>query len=102
MEQVKKALYAALGSGDLAAERGRRLFERARSLTNDDRPDLRAAYQDLARRGEQVARRIRRSRPARRATEGTRQASRQLKGAVTSVRKALGVEEPKPATPKAG
>jgi hypothetical protein len=88
MEQLRKAFHAAVGSGDLAVEKSRAWIDGARSASG-------RAYRDLAGRGEKVIGRVRRAKPAQRVTEGTKQASRQLKGAYTSLRKALG---PQPAT----
>lgn len=102
METLKKAPYAILGTGDLAVEKARGVFGKAVSLTTNGRPDVAQAYGDLADRGAAVVKRLQRSKPAKRAVEGTKQASRQLKGAATSVRKALGFEEqPKRTTRKA-
>jgi hypothetical protein len=98
MEQVKKAYYAALGTGDLAVEKSIGLLERARGVRKIDGDDVSQAYTELAKRGEKVIKNVSRSKPAKRAAEGTKQASRQLKGAVTSVRKALGIEEQKTST----
>lgn len=95
MEQWKKAYYAVLGTGDLAVEKSLKLFGWARSVRKIDGDEVSHAYTDLAKRGEKVIRKVTRSKPAKRAAEGTRQASRQLKGAVTSFRKALGIEEQK-------
>jgi hypothetical protein len=95
MEQWKKAYYAVLGTGDLAVEMGVGLLDRARRVRKIDGDDVSQAYTDLAKRGEKLIRKVSRSRPVKRATDGTRQASRQLKGAVTSIRKALGIEEEK-------
>jgi hypothetical protein len=88
--QLKKAPYAALGTGQLAFEKVQSIFEKARGTSRDD---FTRAYESVARRGEQVVKSVQRSKPAKRAAEGTRQASRQLKGAATSIRKALGLEE---------
>ena len=93
MEQWKKAYYAVLGTGDFAVEKGLGFVDRARRIRKVDGDDVSQAYTDLAKRGEKVIRKVTRSKPAKRAAEGTKQASRQLKGAVTSVRKALGIEE---------
>ena len=93
MEQIKKAYYAALGTGDLAVEKSVDLVERAKGVRKIGGDDVSQAYTELARRGEKVVRKVTRSKPAKRAAEGTKQASRQLKGAVTSVRRALGIEE---------
>jgi hypothetical protein len=98
MEQVKKAYYAALGTGDLAVEKSVGLLERAKGVRKIDGDDVSQAYTELAKRGEKVIKKVTRSKPAKRAAEGTKQASRQLKGAVTSVRKALGIEEEKTST----
>jgi hypothetical protein len=94
--QLKKAPYAALGTSELAVEKARSLVGRARTLTRTSRKDVVKSYDDLAKRGEKLVNRVQRSRPARRAADGTREASRQLKGAVTSVRKAFGLEGQRP------
>ena len=101
MQQVKKAYYAVLGTGDLAAEKSLGLVERAKGVRKIGGDDVSEAYTDLAKRGERVIKKVTRSKPAKRAAEGTMQASRQLKGAATSVRKALGIEEQKTSTRKA-
>jgi hypothetical protein len=101
MQQVKKAYYAVLGTGDLAVEKSLGLVERAKDVRKIGGDDVSEAYTGLAKRGEKVIKKVTRSKPAKRAAEGTRQASRQLKGAVTSVRKALGIEEQKTSTRKA-
>jgi FixJ family two-component response regulator len=88
--QLKKAPYAALGTGHLAFESAQRVWSKARRTK---RSDFEGTYESLSKRGEQVVSRIQRSKPAKRAAEGTRQATRQLKGAATSFRKALGLEE---------
>jgi hypothetical protein len=88
--QLKKAPYAALGTGHLAFEKAQAALDKARGT---GRSDFVGAYDSLSKRGEQLVSRIQRSKPAKRAAEGTRQASRQLKGAATSIRKALGLEE---------
>jgi hypothetical protein len=98
MQQVKKAYYAVLGTGDLAVEKTIELAGRAKGIRKVGGDDVSQAYTELAKRGERVFKKVTRSKPAKRATEGTKQASRQLKGAVTSVRKALGFEEQKPST----
>jgi hypothetical protein len=88
--QLKKAPYAALGTGQIAMEKTQAIVDKARSTS---RNDLEKGFESLTRRGEHVVTSIRRSKPAKRAAEGTRQASRQIKGAATSIRKALGLEE---------
>ncbi|HEX2030636.1 MAG TPA: hypothetical protein VHL78_04440 [Actinomycetota bacterium] len=85
MDRLMKAFQAAVGSGDLALEKGRTWVDGARKASA-------RTYKDLAGRGEKVIARVGRAKPAQRVAEGTRQASRQLKGAATSIRKALGAE----------
>lgn len=92
MTTLKKAPYAVIGTGEFAVEKARSLLGKARST---GRTDIEKAYEDLANRGEGLVKRIRRSKPAKRAADGTRQATRQLKGAATSIRKAFGLEEQK-------
>jgi hypothetical protein len=99
MERLKKAPYAILGTGDLAAERAKTLLDKARSI---GAPEIVGVYEGLADRGQALTKKLQRSRPAKRAVEGTKQASRQLKGAATSLRKALGMEEQSRPTRKAG
>jgi hypothetical protein len=91
--QIKKAPYAALGTGEAVVEKARDLAGKARTLRSTSRQDVVRTYEDVAKRGERLVNRIQRSKLARRAAEGTRQASRQLKGAATSIRKALGLED---------
>ncbi|MGH2655855.1 MAG: hypothetical protein ACRDIZ_04020 [Actinomycetota bacterium] len=98
MERLKKAPYAILGTGDLAAERAKALLDKARSI---GAPEIVGVYEGLADRGQALTKRLQRSRPAKRAVEGTKQASRQLKGAATSLRKALGMEEQSRSTRRA-
>lgn len=86
MERLKKAPYAILGTGDFAAERAKTLLDKARSIGG---PEIVGVYEGLADRGQALMKRLQRSRPAKRAVEGTKQASRRLKGAATSLRKAL-------------
>lgn len=100
MERLKKAPYAILGTGDIAAERAKAMFDNARSV---GAPEIVGLYEGLADRGQALLKRLERSKPAKRAVVGTKQATRQLKGAATSVRKALGMEEEqKRSTRKAG
>ncbi len=93
--EIKKAPYAALGTGQLAFEKAQAALGKARG---SGRSDFEGAYDSLARRGEQLVNRIQRSKPAKRAAEGTRQATRQIRGAATSIRKALGLEEQRTGT----
>jgi len=100
MDQLKKAPYAILGTGDVAVEKAKDLFGKARAVKIGG-PEIVGVYEGLADRGQTLAKKLQRSRPAKRAVEGTKQASRQLKGAATSIRKALGFEEQKRSTRKA-
>jgi hypothetical protein len=96
MDQLKKAPYAVLGTGDLAVQKAVELYGKASTLGRKARgTDVGRLYEGLAGRGESVVKRIRRSKTARRAVDGTQQATRQLKGAVTSIRKAAGMEDAK-------
>ncbi len=55
----------------------------------------------MSKRGERLMAKARRSPRAERAVEGTKQATRQLKGAATSLRKAVQPEEEAPKSKKA-
>jgi hypothetical protein len=92
MEQLKKAPFAIIGTGDFAVQKAKDFFGRARTVRLGG-PEIVGFYEGLADRGQTVVRQIGRSKPAKRAADGTKQATRQLKGAATSVRKALGFEE---------
>jgi hypothetical protein len=92
MDQWKKAPYAVLGTGDLAIEKAAEIYGKASSIGRKAR-DVGQLYDGLAGRGEALVKRIQRSKTAKRAVDGTKQATRQVKGAVTSIRKAVGWEE---------
>jgi hypothetical protein len=98
MAELKKAPFAVIGTADLAVDKARRLVGKAREIGG---PEVVGFYEGLADRGESLVQRLARSKPAKRAVDGTRQASRQLKGAATSVRKALGLEQQKASSRKA-
>jgi hypothetical protein len=94
MDRLKKAPYAILGTGDWAMEKSAQWFGKAQTWGRKARrTDVGDVYSGLTGRGESLVKRIQRSKTAKRAAEGTRQASRQVKGAVTSIRKAVGIEE---------
>jgi hypothetical protein len=96
MEQWQKAPYAVLGTGELAIEKAAEMYGKVYSFGRQARRlDLGDVYDGLASRGQALVKRIQRSKTGKRAVEGTKQASRQLKGAVTSIRKAVGLEEEK-------
>jgi hypothetical protein len=96
--EFKKAPFAVIGTADLAAEKTRTLVGKARDIGG---PEIVGFYEGLADRGEALVQRLQRSKTAKRAVDGTKQASRQLKGAATSVRKALGLEQQKASSRKA-
>jgi hypothetical protein len=98
MMDLKKAPYAIVGAGEFVAERAKAMVDQARSI---GQPEVVGIYEGLADRGERLVKRLQRSGPAKRAVAGTKQASRQLKGAATSVRKAIGMEDEKRSTRKA-
>lgn len=100
MERLKKAPFAILGTGGLAVEKAKDLVGKARSVKVGG-PEISGVYEGLADRGQAMVKKLQGSEPAKRAVDGTRQASRQLKGAATSIRKALGFDEQKPETRKA-
>lgn len=58
-------------------------------------------YDEMAERGEKLTGKVKKSQPGKRVAENAKQAQRQLKGAVTSVRKALVAEQPKSTAKKA-
>ncbi len=89
MADMRKALYAVLGTGQLAVEKAKGLFKRARSFVKTQRKDSAKNYRDLVRRGERIIGSIRRSEPVKRATAQTKAAQRQAKAAATSIRKAV-------------
>jgi hypothetical protein len=96
MDQWRKVPYAMLGTGAMAIEKATELYGKASSLGRKARrTDPSQMYDGLAGRGEALVKRLQRSKTAKRAVDGSKQASRQLKGAVTSIRKAVGLEEQK-------
>jgi hypothetical protein len=96
MDPLKKAPYAVLGTGELAVQKVVELYDKASTFGRKARrTDVGQLYDGLAGRGETVVKRIQRSKTAKRAVDGTKQATRQLKGAVASIRKAAGMEEAK-------
>lgn len=100
MVEIKRAGYAILGVGDFAAEKAKEAFDntrsRTKSLTKISRKDIESFYGDLSKRGHNQWMKVSRTKAAKQAVEGTKQATRQLKGAATSLKKAVGFEEEKP------
>lgn len=71
-DQLKRAGYAVVGSYELVYDKAKALATKA---TKTGRKDLESLYGDLAKRGENVVKKISRSKPA------------------ASVKKAVGLEE---------
>jgi len=90
MAEAKNALYAALGTGSFVADRTKRFGDRVQSYASDYRKWVSNNYRDLVKRGQRITTSIKRSAAVNRAQEQTKQAQTRVKGAVTSVRKALG------------
>jgi len=90
MADAKKPLYAALGTGSFVIDRTKQLGSRISDYANDYRKWVSNNYRDLVKRGEKITTSINRSASVKRAGEQTKQAQARVKGAVTSVRKALG------------
>ena len=95
MEQLKKAGYAVIGIGDLAVEKTTEIIGKARTNPKAVTKDVGKAFEGLAKRGKTRITGIYRSKPVKRAKEQTKNATRQIKGAATSLRKAAGAEEQK-------
>lgn len=92
MEQLKKAGYAVIGIGDLAVEKTRDVIGKAWSTKPKD---LTKTLDSLSKRGESAVSGIYGSKPVNRATTGTKNAARQIKGAATSLKKPTGADEQK-------
>jgi hypothetical protein len=83
-------LYVPLGAGQLLVEKTKTLSEKAFAFAKDRRTGAVQTYEDLAKRGEKLARSIRTSASTRRAFEQTKTARSRVRAAATSVRKAAG------------
>ena len=83
-------LYVPLGAGQLFVEKTRTLSKKAVDFAQDRRKDAFRTYEDLAKRGEKLAKSIRSSVATRRAVDQTKIAQSRIKAAATSVRKAVG------------
>lgn len=95
MEQLKKLGFAVVGAGELAVQSAKDFGSQAQSFAGKSRRQAVAQYKGLSRRGERIVSKVRRSGPAQQAINGTKQARKQLKGAVTGLRKA-GTDERRP------
>ena len=96
-----KYLYAVLGTSELMLEKAKELGQTAGRVADQRRKDLVKFYDEAAKRGEKLTGKVKSSQPGKRLVENAKQAQRQIKGAATSVRKAVKVEEPKTSTKKA-
>ena len=92
IEQMRKAGFVVIGLGDLTAEKVKEIVDRARKV-KVGREEIETAVGDLGTRGSKIVTKVTRSKPAKQAVEGTKQATRQLKGAATSLRKAVDLQE---------
>jgi hypothetical protein len=90
MAEARNALYATLGTGSFAVDRTKRAAKRVQGYANDYRKWAMSNYRDLVKRGERITRSVRQSGAVKRAKSQTDTAQAKVKGAVTSVRKALG------------
>ncbi|HZA61059.1 MAG TPA: hypothetical protein VE754_05170 [Actinomycetota bacterium] len=98
LESGTRSVYAVLGAGEFLVGKARDLGRKSGELATRRRKEVVKWYEQMATRGEKVAGKVQRSQPAKRVADNAKQAQRQLKGAVTSVRKALGTEDTKPRT----
>lgn len=95
MDKAQDILYAAVGAGDFA-------FEKARKLA--DRKTTQKFYKDFVKRGRAISTRVRGSATTKQAVAQTKAARSQVKAAATSVTRAIRVnakatkEAPKTAT----
>ena len=97
-------VYAPIGAGQLLVEKIRELPRAVSQVAVDPRGKVMEAYEDLAKRGEELVSSIRRSAPTQRAVEQARTARSRVKAATTSVGKAVdaGAQATKSAAKKVG
>jgi len=105
MKTTKEVMFAALGAGDLAAEKIRKVQSNLQPMNlrsvnlaelkdQFDKTSTQAintamrTYAELVERGRSTVKRVRSAAPTKRAVEQTKVARSQTKGAVTSVKKA--------------
>jgi hypothetical protein len=81
MANAQEVLYAAVGAGDFALEKLRKVGEIDRSVTLK-------IYRDFVKRGRTLTARVKNSGPTKQAIAQTRIARTQVKAAATSVTKA--------------
>ena len=83
-------MYVPLGAAKVAFDTAKELSGKVMELAQSQRHAVARTYEDLAERGEKLAKSIRRSAYTRRAIDQTKVARSQVKAAATSVRKAAG------------
>jgi hypothetical protein len=83
-------LYVPLGAGQLLVEKSRSVSGKAFAFAKERRKGAFTAYQDLAERGQKVARSIRTSSATKRALTQSKTARSRVRAAATSVRNAAG------------
>jgi hypothetical protein len=69
MDQLKKIGFAFVGAGDLAVQSAKDLGSKAQTFAGKGRRQALAQYKGLARRGERIVTKVRRSEPASRTTK---------------------------------
>lgn len=82
-------VYVPLGATQLLVENTKRLYGSAWDMISNGRQTASKTYRDLAERGERIASSVKRSAYTQRAMDQSKTARAQVKGAATSVRKAL-------------
>ena len=82
MAQPKDLFYAAVGIGDVAAER-------IRNISIPDPKSTQKVYKDFVKRGQTLSTRIRNSAPTKQAVAQSKTARSQVKAAATSVTKTV-------------
>ena len=83
MAKAQDMLYAVVGAGDYALEKARE------ATASADRTKAQQAYRDFVQRGRTLSTKIKSSTPTKRAVAQTKAARGQVRGAATSVRKAV-------------
>ena len=80
MDKAQEVLYAAVGAGDFALEKARKLA---------DRKTTQKFYKDFVKRGRAISTKVRGSTTTKQAVAQTKAARSQVKAAATSVSKAI-------------
>ena len=82
MAKAHEVLYALVGAGDFTVQK-------VRDLSRIDAKSSQEVYEDFVKRGKSLSTKVRNSAPTKRAIEQTKTAQSQVKGAATSVGKAI-------------